>query len=277
MTMKAFLDCVACTLGQGLRAVRSATNDPEVHRRAILAMLAELAQTDLSLTPVELGDVAQRIVARETGVADPYREARARANAEALSLYPRLKEIVRSSAEPLLTAAKIAIVGNIIDLGAYGHEYDVEAALEQLLHRPFARDDFAKFREALRRARSVFYLADNAGEIVFDRVLLEEMPGRQLTVAVKSEPFINDAMLPDAEQVGLTEIARVIEVPIYPGRTNEFTAAWEEADLIVSKGHANFESYDEAEGPLFFLLLAKCDFVARSTGVEKGQMVLFAR
>jgi uncharacterized protein with ATP-grasp and redox domains len=275
--MKAFLDCVACTLGQGLRTVRSVTGDPEVHRRVMRAMLAELAQSDLSLTPVELGDVAQRIVARETGVADPYREARQRANTEALRLYPRLKGIVRSSEEPLRTAAKIAIVGNIIDLGAYGDDYDVEGTLERLLQEPFARDDFAKFREAMNRARNVLYLADNAGEVVFDRVLLEEMPDRRLTVTVKSEPFINDAMLPDAEQVGLTEIARVIEVPIYPGRTDEFAAAWEEADVIISKGHANFESYDEAEGPLFFLLLAKCDFVARSAGVQKGEMVLLAR
>ena len=272
--MKAFLDCVACTLGQALRTVRHCTNDPSVQRRVMHALLAELAETDLTLTPVELGHIAQRIVASETGVGDPYREARRRSNAEALALYPRLKAIVRSSEEPLQTAAKIAIVGNIIDLGAYGDDYDVEGTLAQLLQSPFGRDDFAPFREAVAHARTVLYLADNAGEIVFDRVLIEELSGKEITVAVKSQPFINDAMLPDAKQVGLADIARVIEVPIYPGTTEEFAATWEAADVIVSKGHANYESYDEASGPLFFLLLAKCDFVARSAGVSRGEMVL---
>jgi uncharacterized protein with ATP-grasp and redox domains len=241
------------------------------------ALLAELSATDLTLTPVELGHIAQQIVARETGIADPYREARTRSNADALALYPRLKQSVRSSEEPLQTAARIAIVGNIIDLGAYGDGYDVEATLAQLLRSPFGRDDFARFRAAVERAETVLYLADNAGEIVFDRVLIEELSGKQTTVAVKGQPFINDAMLPDAQQVGLTDIARVIEVPIYPGTTEQLTAAWEAADVIISKGHANYESYDEAEGPLFFLLLAKCDFVAKSAGVSKGEMVLLAK
>ena len=275
--MRAFLDCLACTLGQGLRTVRHCTDEPEVHQRVLRALLTELADADLALTPVELGDIAQHLVARETGIADPYREARARANCEALQVYPRLKAIVSEAADPLLAAAKIAIAGNVIDLGAYGDDYDVEATLERLLRSPFGRDDFARFRDAVGRARSVLYLADNAGEIVFDRVLLEEMSGREITVVVKSEPFINDALLPDAEQVGLTEIARVIAVPIYPGTTDEFAAAWQAADLIISKGHANFESYDQADGPLIFLLLAKCDLVARATGVQKGDMVLLAR
>lgn len=272
--MRAFLDCVACTLGQALRTARHVTDDPNVHRRAMQALLAELSTTDLALTPVELGHIAQQVIARETGIADPYRDVRTRSNAEALALYPRLKEIVRSCGESLLTAAKIAIVGNVIDLGAYGDDYDVESTLTRLLRRPFARDGFAQFREALARARSVLYLADNAGEIVFDRVLIEELPGKQVIVVVKGEPFINDAMLPDAQQVGLTDIARVIEAPIYPGSTQELAAAWRAADVIISKGHANYESYNEAEGPLFFLLLAKCEFVARSAGVSKGEMVL---
>jgi len=275
--MRAFLECITCTLGQGLRTVRHVTDDPQVHRRVMQALLAELTEADLAVTPAQFSHIAQRVVVRETGIEDPYRKARTRANAEALALYPRLKEIVRSSAEPLLTAAKIAIAGNIIDLGATGEAFDVEATLAQFLQRPFARDDFLQFREAVERARTVLYLADNAGEIVFDRVLMEELPGKAITVAVKGRPFINDAMLPDARQVGLTDLARVIEVPLFPDTTQELTAAWQTADVIISKGQANYESYDEAEGPLFFLLLTKCDFVGSSAGVGKGEMMLLGK
>jgi uncharacterized protein with ATP-grasp and redox domains len=215
--MKAFLDCLACTVNQGLRAARYSTPEAALQQRALRAILAELAQADLALTPVELGNLAQQAVARETGVTDPYRDARARSNEEALRLYPRLKALVRESPEPLLTAAKIAVIGNIIDLGAYGDHYDLDATLQELLASPFGRDDYPAFREAVSRARRVLYLADNAGEIVFDRVLLEELPKAELTVAVKSEPFINDAQLDDARQAGLTAIARVIETPIFPG------------------------------------------------------------
>jgi uncharacterized protein with ATP-grasp and redox domains len=274
--MKAFLDCLACTVNQGLRTARYSSDDPAVQERVLRAMLAELAEADFTLTPVELGNLAQCIAARETSVFDPYRAARRCANEEALQLYPRLKAIVRAAPQPLLTAAKIAIVGNIIDLGAYGEHYDVEGALARLLDLPFARNDFPRFEAALRGARRILYLADNAGEIVFDRVLMEELGPAEVTVAVKSEPFINDAQLADAQQVGLTERTRVIEIPVYPGTTHEFVAAWQSADVIISKGHANYESYDETPGPRFFLLLAKCDFVAQATGVTQGEMVLLA-
>ncbi len=275
--MKAFLECVACTINQGLRTARYSTADPEAQARVMRAMLAELAATDLSLTPVELGHLAQKVAARETGCADPYRQVRQRSNVDALRLYPQLRGIVRASQDPLQTAVKIAIAGNIIDLGAVGEDFDVATTIDRVLGRPFARDDFARFSQAVDQAASILYLADNAGEIVFDRVLMEELPGRRLTVAVKAEPFINDAMLADAEQVGLGEIAEVIEAPVYPASNPSLARPWREADVIVSKGQANYEAYNEAEGPLFFLVLAKCDFVGLSVGVAKGEMMLLAR
>ena len=275
--MEAFLDCIACTVTQGLRTARYSSDDPEVQERVMRGILAEFAGADLALTPVELGHIALKVAARETGVADPYRDVRIRSNADALRLYPRLKDIVRASDGPLQTATRIAIAGNIIDFGAVGEDFDVEATVERVLKRPFARDDFGRFAEAVNGAESVLYLADNAGEIVFDRVLMEEMPGRRLTVAVKAEPFINDAMLADAQQVGLGEVAAIIEAPIYPGSNEALARAWREADLIISKGQANYEAYNEAEGPLFFLVLAKCDFVGLSVGVAKGEMMLLAR
>ncbi|MGQ9732466.1 MAG: damage-control phosphatase ARMT1 family protein [Candidatus Zipacnadales bacterium] len=275
--MRAFLDCTACTVKQALRAARYSTDDVALQSRALRAAMVALAESDLSVTPAELAYIALRAIARETGCADPYAAVRRQSNAMALQLYPRLKELVESSLDRLRTATKIAIAGNVIDFGAVGANFNVEKTLECLLCSPFARDDFDRFTVALREALRVLYLADNAGEIVFDRVLMEELERKDLTVAVKSEPFINDAMLADAESTGIGEVARLIEVPIYPRTNKEFEQAWEKADLVIAKGHANYESYTEREGPTFFLLIAKCEFVAQDAGVRKGEMVLLGR
>ena len=274
--MKAFLDCFPCAVGQALRAARIATDDEQVHRAAVVAALRELADVDSQATPMELGRIAQRIAKQVTGCRDPYAEIKKQSNSEALRLYPHLKQIVQVSDDPLRTATKIAIAGNIIDFGA-PHKIDVEAALERVLASDFAVDDYGLFAQRLADAPRVLYLADNAGEIVFDRVLIEEIPAAEVTVAVKDQPFINDVLLADATVTGLTDVARVIEVPIYPDTSPQLEDAWAWADLIIAKGQANYEAYSDADGLIFFLLLAKCDCVARDVGVNLGDMILQAR
>ena len=144
------------------------------------------------------------------------------------------------------------------------------------MHTPFAVDDFELFAERVSKADSILYLGDNAGEIVFDRVLIEELSSAEVTVTVKDEPFINDAMMADAQAAGFDESIRILPVPIYPQTTEEFELAWSAADLIIAKGQANYEAYSQASGPLFYLLVAKCDVVARELGVSIGDLVLKA-
>jgi len=145
------------------------------------------------------------------------------------------------------------------------------------MHTPFAVDDFELFAESIKEADSILCLGDNAGEIVFDRILIEQLSGPEVTVTVKDEPFINDAMVDDAEAAGFDESIRILPVPIYPETTEEFELAWSAADLIIAKGQANYEAYSEASGPLFYLLVAKCDCVADELGVSIGDLVLKAR
>lgn len=274
--MKAFLDCIPCIVQQGLRTARLVTSDEEVHRRVVARLLSELARADLTATPMELGQIAQRVAREVTNCPDPYATIRKDSNREALRLYPRLKDIVAASNAPLRTATKIAIAGNIIDFGVLADNFDVEATLDRILQSPFAIDDYELFAESLTRVSNLLYIADNAGEIVFDRVLIEQIPAEHIVVAVKDEPFINDAIMEDAQATGLTDVAQVIEVPIYPDTSPQFEEAWGNAELIIAKGQANYEAYSEAPGPIFFLLLAKCDFVAQDIGVNKGDMILQA-
>ncbi len=275
--MIAHLDCVACIVAQAVRMARLATDDPELRERVLVGTLRELGEGDIRRTPLELGAIPQRLLETLVGVRDPYLKMRDEANRFALELYPRLRELVEASDEPLLAAAKIAISGNIIDAGVGSGPEDVDETLRRVLERPLGGNGYPAFREKLANAETVLYLTDNAGEIVFDRLLIECMNVPRMIVCVRGEPFLNDAMMPDALQAGLDKTATLIESPLYPRRSEALAAAWDEADLIIAKGQANYESYSEAEGPLAFLLMAKCEIVAESLGCTKGDGVLWVR
>jgi len=274
--MRAFLDCVPCLVGQCHRAARLATDDPELQAEALRAVLRYLQQADLSSSPIDISLEPHRLVREVTGCPDPYASLKAQSNAEALQHYPRLKEVVRSSDDPLLTAVRIAAAGNIMDFGALA-SFDVEATLNRALTAPFGIDHFREFREALASARRVLYLLDNAGEIVFDRILIEELAGKHVTAAVKSYLFINDAMLDDARAVGIDQVAEIVAVPPADVSPAPFAGAWEAADVIIAKGQANFEAFRDVDGPIFFLLIIKCPVLAADAGTRAGDLVLQSR
>ena len=273
--MKTNLECLPCFARQALASACIATDDPELQGKIVQAVFGKLSQATLDATPMELGGVVQRTVRDFTGVDDPYLDIKQQSNRFALQKYPEMKELVASAEAPLAVATKIAITGNIIDFGV-PDRLDIEEPLKRIMHTPFAVDDFELFADRISEADSILYLGDNAGEIVFDRVLIEQLSPTEVTLTVKDEPFINDAMMADAEAAGFDESIRILPVPIYPETTEELQLAWSTADLIIAKGQANYEAYSEASGPLFYLLVAKCDIVAEELGVSIGDLVLKA-
>jgi len=273
--VKTKLECLPCFARQALASARIATDNIELQGKIIQAVFGKLSQATLDATPMEFGGVVQRTVRDFTGVDDPYLDIKQQSNTFALQKYPEMKELVVGADAPLAVATKIAITGNIIDFGV-PERLDIEEPLKRIMHTPFAVDDFELFADSVAKAQNILYLGDNAGEIVFDRVLIEQLSASEVTVTVKDEPFINDAMVADAEAAGFDEAVRILPVPIYPETTKEFEIAWSTADLIIAKGQANYEAYSEASGPLFYLLVAKCDMVARELGVSIGDLVLKA-
>ncbi len=273
--MQAKFECIPCLARQAVEAARIATDDLVQQEQIIREALRRMSQVQLDVTPLELGQVVHSAVRETSGVNDPYLEIKRRSTAEALEKYPEMKQIVSGADDPLTVATKIAITGNIIDFGV-PNRLDVNATLDHIMQTPFAVDDFEWFAERITAAKRVLFLGDNAGEIVFDRVLIEELPAEEITLVVKNEPFINDALLEDAQAAGFDESVRIVAAPIYPATSEQVRAAWAGADVIVSKGQANYEAYSEADGPLFYLLVAKCDYVARELGVNIGDLVLKA-
>jgi len=261
--------------------MRSLSDDESLHERVLRAVLREAAEMDLRQSPPAMGRRIHAIVRELTGESDPYRSMKDSFNALALGLYPELRRCIETSDAPLDTAIRLAIAGNVIDAAVLTclDKACVLEAVEGAAAAPF-RGDPASFRRAFEEAHHVLYLCDNAGEIVFDRLLIEQMPFEKVTAAVRGAPTINDATMVDAEAVGLTSVVKVVDNGTdIPGTIIEecgeaFRQEFERADLVVAKGQGNYETLNEVAKDIFFALMVKCPIVARDLDCEVGDFVL---
>lgn len=276
--MKIDLDCYPCFFQQALNVTRMIAADEETTHRILLEVSALLPKIPAGATPPEIGREVYRIASRLTGVDDPYRRVKESCTQQALALYPDLKERVRSADDRLRKAIRIAIAGNVIDFGS-NMPFDMEKDLESILYQRFAIDHYEAFTAALAEARAVLYIADNAGETVFDRVLIEEL-GKPVTYVVRERPIINDALMEDAIAAGVDEVADIISSGTdAPGNilrlcSDEFLRVYDVSDFIISKGQGNYEGLSGENKPIFFLLKAKCKVIADHIGVEQGSIIL---
>jgi len=276
--MRTFLDCYPCFLNQALRAGRLATDD-EARIKCLLDEVGGMLKTiPMESSPAETGRLIYRKVREITAHPDPYRQIKERNIHKALGLYPGLKKIVAQSTDPLLTAVRMAIAGNVIDLGAPG-QFDIEKEIEAVLVKSFAVDGYKAFNNQLQRTGSILYLADNAAECVFDRILIEEMK-KPVTFAVRDRPVINDATREDAVRAGLGDRVTVVSSGTdAPGTvletcSREFKELFYRSEFIISKGQGNYEALSGQRRPIFFMLKAKCAVVAADLGVAVGDIIL---
>lgn len=275
--MKSSLDCVPCHVRQSLDASRAVTDDPAVHEQMLKEMLRWTAEMDTDLSPPVLGQRLHRRLREVTGIADPYRADKDRHNEMGRRLLPELRQRIDTADDPFGMAVKLAIAGNIIDLGVSGEVPDgaLRTSVEQALAEP-AHGLVDELRRDIQRAGDILFLADNCGEIVFDRLLIEQFPLERVTVAVRGLPILNDATMVDAETVGLTELVEVVDngsdAPgtILDACSPAFRRRFEAADLIIAKGQGNFESLSDVKAPIYFLFKVKCGVVAEHVGEPIG-------
>ena len=254
------------------------TNDVEVAKRVLDELGKKVKDISLDSTPPEIGKYVYHLVSEITGEPDPFKRVKKEHIDKALSLYDSLKELIERSEDRLLTAVKFAIAGNIIDLGAV-KEFDIEDEIKRISESEFAINDYEKFRRYLEKTDSVLYLGDNAGESVFDRILIEEMK-KPTTYVVRDAPIINDVTYEDAVESGIDKVADIVSSgSAAPGVvlklcSDEFKKRFRSAKFIISKGQGNYEALSNEKYPIFFLLRAKCPVIARDLGVNVGDVVL---
>ncbi len=276
--MRTYLDCIPCFLRQALKAARVAGVDVDVQKEVLVEVSRLVSSFSLENTPPEIGRIVYHVVSELTGNSDPYEEIKKNSNKKLLSLYPDLKNMVKNSDDKLLAALKLAVAGNVIDYGV-PKAYKIEEEIENCLTSDFAIFDYQDFKNRMDTNGPILYLADNAGETVFDRILIEEL-GKDIFYAVKERPIINDELQGDAHDCGIDKIARVISSGSdAPGTilklcSQEFMEIYHNASLIISKGQGNFEALSEQGAPIFFLLLIKCQVIASDVGCKVNDMVL---
>ena len=279
--MKTFLDCIACIVRQTLDSVRLVAPDEAFHERVLREVLRAAAEMDLRQTPPEMAQRIHRRIREFMGQHDPYRQIKDRFNRMALELYPTLREWVEQSDNPVETAVRLAIAGNVIDFGVSSQLSETEVRQSVMHALSTSLDaDVDEFWRVVSDAQRILYLTDNAGEIVFDRLLIERMPPGKVTVAVRGSPVINDATMTDAEDTGIISLAEVIENGSdAPGTIlgdcgESFVERFNKADLIIAKGQGNYETLSEVDKDIYFLLKAKCPVIARDIGCQMGSLVM---
>ena len=289
--MKTYLDCIPCFFKQALETSRIAGADEEVQRRVLNAVAEALPELPLEASPPRMGRIIYSLVREYTGTDDPYRQIKEQSNRLALGIFDKAMNDLARGQDRLLNAVKLAIAGNIIDYGV-NNALDIGVELEKILsveRNIIDEEDLTffnidSFRISLNEANTVLYLGDNAGETVFDRILMEEimrMDGtKTITYAVKEKPIINDALKKDAVDCGIDTIAEIISSGSdAPGTipalcSDEFMERFYKADIVISKGQGNFEGLSDSDRAVFFLLIAKCPVIAADIGCQTGNMVL---
>lgn len=288
--MKVEHECASCILSRAAAEAKEATTNPALRFRAMCELLRMLAKEFRpTAVPADLGTERDRLLRRITGSADPYKRSKRISNEKALKLLPYARKLVEegyTQQDRFKRAALVAIVGNLIEFDIPGHNASFSSLKKSFREaaKDLAVDDIGKIFDLAKKARTILYLADNAGEIVFDTLLVEELKetGASVVVVVKGGPVINDATLEDAEASGMNTVASKVittgtDAVGFAAKeiSKEFLDAYNSADLIIAKGMGYAETLTEHKmhKPHALLFRSKCNPVANYFGVVREKNV----
>ena len=280
--MKIGLECIPCFVRQAFEAGLLVAEKEEVRELILREVLSNLSGQSFDKSPPSVGREVHGIIRRVSGDNDPYLEIKRKSNKLIEEQIPVLKECIRNSKDSFETSVRLSIAGNIIDYGHGEHitEEMINNTISQSLKQPIDKKNIKKLKEEIKKASDILFLGDNAGEIFFDRLFLEELRGYPVTFAVRGGPIINDALKEDAVAAGIDKLVPLIDNGYdAPGTileecSVEFKKRFAKADLIIAKGQGNYETLSSTDKKIFFLLKAKCPVIARDIGCRKGDMVI---
>jgi len=286
--LKISYECGPCFLRQAREALDLSSDDEILKLEVMNEIFKFLSENfNVNTNSNKTGSAIHSIIKSKTGCTDPYHNEKIEANEIALKYLPAVKSILEKD-DRLESYVKIAIIGNILDFGAFTLDDDVDAVLNDSLKKDLTVCDIAEFEKSLEKHKKVLYLVDNTGEIVFDKLLLEKISeyDLEITIAVKSYPILNDACMEDALNIGLDEFGKIVEIGagtvgyVDSEISDEFREIFNSHDFIISKGMGNYEGLTEidlSKKDIYFLLCAKCNTIARDIGVNLHDMLLFKR
>ncbi|WP_458405400.1 damage-control phosphatase ARMT1 family protein [Methanobrevibacter sp.] len=284
--MKISYECGPCFLRQAKEAMDLSTDDENLKMEImedIFNYLSDVFKTGTNSNGT--GSKMHRMIIERTGCEDPYFKEKIEGNEIALKYLPDVKRILNED-DSLENYVKIAIIGNILDFGAFTLDDDIESVIKQSLEKELTIKHIEEFEQSLKTHNEVLYLVDNTGEIVFDKLLLNKIKeyGLNITIAVKSVPILNDATKKEAIDAGLDEFGEIVEIGcgtvgyVDSEISDEFREIFNSHEFIISKGMGNYEGLSEIDlssKEVYFLLCAKCYTISRHIGVNLHDMLLF--
>ena len=275
--------CVECIINQSRRVTEAIRADAALSRRIVGRVEEMGAHFDVTKSPPEVASEVYEKMAELAGMDDLYGELKAHATEKAKHFVPELYKELEASEDKLLTAIKIAVAGNVIDLAAEV-SFDLHEEMAKIFTTDFAHDDVARLHQSLQEASTLLYIGDNVGEHIFDYLCIETLqtlyPDLEVYYMVRGNPIINDVTMKEAKEAGFERLCHLVDSGVntpgfvYERATQESQELFDTADLVITKGMGNYECLSPSpRTELCYLLKVKCNVVARSLGQEVGDII----
>ena len=275
--------CLPCVVNQVIKVANiTGINTKEELLREVFTYLSKMNFDET--TPEIIGEIFE-MIKRHTDNPDPYKETRNYYNTLFMELLPEFESKIEQAENSFMSAIRYAIVGNIIDFNPIHNTLleDIYDCFEKMEQLELAIDDSHALMKDISNAGTLLYLGDNCGEICMDKILLKKIkelnPNVKLLFGVRGKPVVNDSISEDAYSVGIDEYAEVIDngdgsLGTVLNRTSPaFKEVYKKADVVIAKGQANYECLSEENKNIYFLLMTKCDVIAKDIGVEEKKMI----
>ncbi len=276
-------ECIGCIVNQS-RKVADAINADEVLYKKLVGDVEQMSLSfDRDSTPPEIAADVYAHMSVLANKEDLYSELKSLSTQKAQSFLPFLYDKLKTSEDRLLTALKIAVAGNVIDLAA-AVEFDLQEELEKVFESRFSDNNVAYLQNLLESAHNIVILGDNTGEHIFDYLLIETLqelyPSLRCSYFVRGVPIINDVTLKEAKEAGFDTLCELVDSGVntpgfsYERATPYAQKLFDEADVVISKGMGNYESLTPSHRrDICFLLKVKCNVVATSLGRDVGDII----
>lgn len=281
--MQTQLDCIPCFIRQSLEAIRQVCDDEDVIKKTLKRVLREASEFDMNLSPPEMGQKIHRIIREESGNRDPYQKIKEKSTEYALALVDSARKKLEESNDVFSVAVRFAIAGNIMDFALLSawDKSRIEDSFSKVSNHLVDEKMISALKDDIKKSSNVLILGDNAGEAVFDRILIENLPKNvSVYYAVKDMPIINDATLKDAKEAGIENVAKIIsngtDAPgtILDKCSREFLRIYKSADVVIAKGQANFETLNLEARKVYFLTQIKCPVIADRYRYKVGEWIV---